>query len=96
MTRRGTVLITLFKTKVIPKCKRFIEASFDSKYLMYTNVFTSMASFAMGDVVEQRVESLIREYKKCDYVRTLRMTATGFVNGIFQHFWQIKTQQVEF
>lgn len=87
MIKRCTVLVTLFKTKVIPKCKRFIEASFEPKYLVYTNTITSMACFAGGDWLEQRGASLMGERKKYDYLRTWQMTELGFVNGVLQHYW---------
>lgn len=84
MLRKWTILL---KTKVLPRWKYIVQLSFDPKHLFYTNVFTSTASFAFGDVIEQRAESLIRERKRCDFARTARMAIVGFANGIFSHFW---------
>lgn len=61
------------------------------KYFLMTNIAISTTFSGIGDVIEQYIErAFLSSPANCwDYVRTLKLSATGLPIGFISHFWYL-------
>jgi protein Mpv17 len=58
-----------------------------SKHLLATNVFLSVFTSGVGDVIEQMFEILAKIETEWNKTRTLKLASTGFGVGFLAHYW---------
>ena len=93
---RPALLLTkcriIFKTtsrsikNFVPIVKKFNENLF-TKHLLATNVFISVVTSGIGDMIEQMFEVLAKIEANWNKTRTLKLATTGFSVGFLAHYW---------
>ena len=70
----------------IPLVRKFSQKLF-SKHLLSTNVFLSVVTSGIGDMIEQVFEILAKVETEWNKTRTLKLASTGFGVGFLAHYW---------
>ena len=84
-------LLTLANIRLIlratSKNVKQVSTSLFSKHLFATNVFISVSTSGIGDIIEQMFEIVAKVESSWNRQRTLKMASTGLSVGILAHYW---------